>query len=153
MSLRSSSASRCAIQSAAASGRPVRSLASIASAKASPTAPTPLASTPCRSIARQLRTCRPSAATSVSGSSAARLPAPFALTPDELGDQWRNGRACLDLHIEWNGRPFGRANGEPMQFGIGELIAHAARTRDLAAGTVIGSGTVSNANYAEVGSS
>jgi fumarylacetoacetate (FAA) hydrolase len=79
--------------------------------------------------------------------------APFALTPDELGDQWRNGRVCLDLHIEWNGERFGRANGEPMQFGFGELIAHAARTRDLAAGTVIGSGTVSNPNYAEVGSS
>ena len=79
--------------------------------------------------------------------------APFALTPGELGDQWRNGRVCLDLHIEWNGKPFGRANGEPMQFGLGELIAHAARTRDLAAGTVIGSGTVSNPNYAEVGSS
>jgi fumarylacetoacetate (FAA) hydrolase len=79
--------------------------------------------------------------------------APFALTPDELGDQWRDGRVCLDLHIEWNAKPFGRANGEPMQFGFGELIAHAARTRDLAAGTVIGSGTVSNPNYAEVGSS
>lgn len=79
--------------------------------------------------------------------------APFALTPDELGDQWRDGRVCLDLRIEWNGKPFGRANGEPMQFGFGELIAHAARTRDLAAGTVIGSGTVSNPNYAEVGSS
>lgn len=79
--------------------------------------------------------------------------APFALTPDELGDQWRGGRVCLDLHIEWNGERFGRANGEPMQFGFGELIAHAARTRDLAAGTMIGSGTVSNPNYAEVGSS
>jgi fumarylacetoacetate (FAA) hydrolase len=79
--------------------------------------------------------------------------APFALTPDELGEQWRGGRVCLDLHIEWNGRPFGHANGEPMQFGFAELIAHAARTRDLAAGTVIGSGTVSNPNYAEVGSS
>ena len=79
--------------------------------------------------------------------------APFAVTPDELGDAWRNGRVCLDLHIDWNGKSFGRANGEPMQFGFGELIAHAARTRDLAAGTVIGSGTVSNANYAEVGSS
>ena len=79
--------------------------------------------------------------------------APFALTPDELCEQWRGGRVCLDLHIEWNGRPFGHANGEPMQFGFAELIAHAARTRDLAAGTVIGSGTVSNPNYAEVGSS
>ena len=79
--------------------------------------------------------------------------APFALTPGELCEQWRGGRVCLDLHIEWNGKPFGRANGEPMQFGFAELIAHAARTRNLAAGTVIGSGTVSNPNYAEVGSS
>lgn len=79
--------------------------------------------------------------------------APFAVTPDELGGQWRDGRICLDLHIAWNGKPFGRANGEPMLFGFGELIAHAARTRDLVAGTVIGSGTVSNADYAEVGSS
>jgi fumarylacetoacetate (FAA) hydrolase len=79
--------------------------------------------------------------------------APFAVTPDELGDAWRDGRVCLDLNIDWNGKRFGRANGEPMQFGFGELIAHAARTRDLAAGTVIGSGTVSNPNYAEVGSS
>jgi fumarylacetoacetate (FAA) hydrolase len=79
--------------------------------------------------------------------------APFAVTPDELGEQWRDGRICLDLHVALNGKPFGRANGEPMLFGFGELIAHAARTRNLAAGTVIGSGTVSNANYGEVGSS
>lgn len=79
--------------------------------------------------------------------------APFALTPDELGEDWRNGRVCLDLIIEWNGKRFGAANGEPMQFGFGELIAHAARTRALPAGTVIGSGTVSNPNYREVGSS
>lgn len=79
--------------------------------------------------------------------------APFAVTPDELGDAWQDGRVCLDLHIHWNGRAFGRANGKPMQFGFHELVAHAAATRDLVAGTVIGSGTVSNANYREVGSS
>jgi fumarylacetoacetate (FAA) hydrolase len=79
--------------------------------------------------------------------------APFAVTPDELGDQWRDGRVCLDLHIAWNGRPFGRANGRPMLFGFGDLIAHAALTRDLVAGTIIGSGTVSNEGYREVGSS
>lgn len=79
--------------------------------------------------------------------------APFALTPSELGPAWKNGRVCLDLHIAWNGRQFGRANGEPMQFGFHELVAHAARTRELAAGTIIGSGTVSNRDYAEVGSS
>jgi fumarylacetoacetate (FAA) hydrolase len=79
--------------------------------------------------------------------------APFAVTPDELGPQWRNGRVCLDLIVDWNGRRFGAANGEPMGFGFHELIAHAARTRRLVAGTVIGSGTVSNDNFREIGSS
>jgi fumarylacetoacetate (FAA) hydrolase len=79
--------------------------------------------------------------------------APFAVTPDELGNQWQDGRVCLDLHIDWNGRNFGRANGRPMLFGFHELVAHAALTRDLVAGTVIGSGTVSNENCREVGSS
>ena len=79
--------------------------------------------------------------------------APYACTPDELGDQWRNGRACLDLLVDWNGERFGAANGEPMGYGFHELVAHAARTRNLVAGTVIGSGTVSNENYREIGSS
>lgn len=79
--------------------------------------------------------------------------APFAVTPDELGDGWKDGRVCLDLSIDWNGERFGIANGREMSFGFHELVAHAARTRDLVAGTIIGSGTVANANYAEVGSS
>ncbi len=79
--------------------------------------------------------------------------APFALTPDELGGEWREGRVCLNLQVDWNGQRFGAANGEPMGYGFHELVAHAARTRDLVAGTVIGSGTVSNENYREVGSS
>jgi fumarylacetoacetate (FAA) hydrolase len=79
--------------------------------------------------------------------------APFAVTPDELGDGWRDGRVCLDLAVDWNGARFGNANGSPMAFGFHELVAHAARTRSLPAGTVIGSGTVSNPNYREVGSS
>ncbi len=79
--------------------------------------------------------------------------APFAVTPDELGDQWRDGRVCMDLLVDWNGTRFGAANGAPMGFGFHELVAHAARTRHLPAGTVIGSGTVSNANFREVGSS
>lgn len=79
--------------------------------------------------------------------------APFAVTPEALGDAWQDGRVCLDLVIEWNGKAFGHANGAAMDFGFHELVAHAARTRDLVAGTVIGSGTVSNPNYAEVGSS
>jgi len=79
--------------------------------------------------------------------------APFAVTPDVLGDQWRDGRVHLDLRVDWNGRRFGAANGAAMDYGFHELVAHAARTRDLVAGTVIGSGTVSNPNYREVGSS
>jgi fumarylacetoacetate (FAA) hydrolase len=79
--------------------------------------------------------------------------APFAVTPDELGGQWRDARVCADLLVDWNGKRFGAANGEAMGFGFHELVAHAARTRDLVAGTVIGSGTVSNPNYREIGSS
>lgn len=79
--------------------------------------------------------------------------APFAVTPDELGEGWRDGRVCLDLLVEWNGEHFGHANGREMAFGFHELVAHAAATRDLVAGTIIGSGTVANADYAQVGSS
>ena len=79
--------------------------------------------------------------------------APFALTPDELGEYWRNTRPCLHLKVDWNGVQFGDAYGEPMAYGFDQLVAHAARTRNLVAGTVIGSGTVSNENYREVGSS
>lgn len=79
--------------------------------------------------------------------------APIAVTPDELGDAWRNGRVCLDLEIDYNGERFGAANGAAMAYGFHELVAHAALTRELVAGTIIGSGTVSNPNYAEVGSS
>ena len=77
----------------------------------------------------------------------------FAVTPDELGVLWREGRVDLDLLIEWNGQVFGRANGREMAHGFHDLIAHAAATRNLAAGTIIGSGTVANAGYATVGSS
>lgn len=79
--------------------------------------------------------------------------APFAVTPNELGDAWADGRVGLDLLVDWNGQRFGAANGAAMGFGFHELVAHAARTRDLVAGTVIGSGTVSNANFREIGSS
>jgi len=79
--------------------------------------------------------------------------APFAVTPDELGPAWRDGRVCLDLLVDWNGNRFGAANGEAMSVGFHELIEHAAATRDLCAGTIIGSGTVSNSNYREIGSS
>lgn len=78
--------------------------------------------------------------------------APVAVTPDELGDAWREGRVQMRLHVDWNGRWFGHAHGGAMNFHFGELVAHAARTRRLAAGTIIGSGTVSNAER-EAGSS
>lgn len=79
--------------------------------------------------------------------------AAIALTPDELGDVWKDGRVHLPLSVEWNGKPFGNAMGDEMEYGFHELVSHAAKTRDLVAGTIIGSGTVSNKNYAQVGSS
>ncbi|NBC34992.1 fumarylacetoacetate hydrolase [Novosphingobium sp. FSY-8] len=79
--------------------------------------------------------------------------AQFAVTPDELGAYWRNCRPAMHLRVIWNGTQFGNAFGEPMAYGFHELVAHAARTRHLVAGTVIGSGTVSNETYREVGSS
>lgn len=69
---------------------------------------------------------------------------PFAVTKDELGKAWKNGRVCLPLDVELNGKFFGKANAEEMFFHFGQLIAHAAKTRNLAAGTIIGSGTISN---------
>ncbi|PQO99873.1 fumarylacetoacetate hydrolase [Massilia phosphatilytica] len=74
--------------------------------------------------------------------------APVAVTPDELGEAWRDGRVHLDLQVEWNGASFGHPNGREMNFDFGELVAHAARTRRLGAGTIVGSGTVSNADRA-----
>jgi fumarylacetoacetate (FAA) hydrolase len=76
----------------------------------------------------------------------------FAVTPDELGEAWHKGRVCLAVNVYRNGMLFGRPSGAEMSFGFHDLIAHAARTRELCAGTVIGSGTVSNANYKVVGS-
>ena len=72
--------------------------------------------------------------------------APVAITPDELGEGWRDGRVHLPLRVEWNGQWFGHAHGGAMHFGFHQLIAHAALTRRLRAGCVIGSGTVSNAD-------
>ena len=70
---------------------------------------------------------------------------PVAVTPDALGDAWRDGKLHLPIHVSLNGRFFGAADaGQDMTFDFGTLIAHAAKTRDLAAGTIIGSGTVSN---------
>lgn len=72
--------------------------------------------------------------------------APVAVTPDELGAAWRDGRVHLPLNVQWNGDWFGHPNGSEMNFSFGALIAHAAKTRRLRAGTIIGSGTVSNAD-------
>lgn len=70
---------------------------------------------------------------------------PVFVTPDALGDWWREGKLHRKLMVDLNGKPFGRAEaGEDMTFDFGTLIAHAAKTRTLGAGTVIGSGTVSN---------
>lgn len=70
--------------------------------------------------------------------------APLAITPDELGSGWREGRVHLSLNVEWNDTRFGSPNGAEMRFSFPELISHAARTRRLRAGTIVGSGTVSN---------
>ncbi len=70
---------------------------------------------------------------------------PVAVTPDALGDAWHDGRLHLPLHVTLNGAAFGKADaGVDMTFDFGTLVAHAARTRALGAGTIIGSGTVSN---------
>ena len=70
---------------------------------------------------------------------------PVAVTPDGLGDAWHGGKLHLPLCVDLNGKAFGRANaGVDMTFSFGQLIAHAAKTRPLCAGTIIGSGTVSN---------
>jgi fumarylacetoacetate (FAA) hydrolase len=78
---------------------------------------------------------------------------PVAVTPDELGDAWDGKTVHLPLVCELNGREFGRPNaGIDMNFDFPALIAHAARTRQLAAGSIVGSGTVSNRNPEIVGS-
>lgn len=79
--------------------------------------------------------------------------APIAVTPDELGRGWYHERVGLRLNVLWNNRQFGAAHGAAMQFSFAELIAHAARSRALCEGTIIGSGTISNDNYREIGSS
>ncbi|MDM0107596.1 fumarylacetoacetate hydrolase family protein [Variovorax sp. J22R24] len=74
--------------------------------------------------------------------------APVAVTPDEIGVAWSDARVHLDLNVQYNGEWFGNPNGREMNFGFDELIAHAAKTRKLSPGTIIGSGTVSNAGGA-----
>ena len=70
---------------------------------------------------------------------------PVAVTPDELEDVWAGNVIHLPLMVDYNGQPFGRANaGADATFSLADLVAHAAKTRKLCAGTIIGSGTVSN---------
>ncbi len=70
---------------------------------------------------------------------------PVAVTPDELGDAWRDGKLHLPLKSTLNGEAFGKPDaGIDMTFHFGQLAAHAAKTRPLCAGTIIGSGTISN---------
>lgn len=77
---------------------------------------------------------------------------PVAVTPDELGESWDGGKLHLPLLVSLNGKAFGKANaGIDMTFDFSQLIAHAARTRNLVAGTIIGSGTVSNKLDGEAG--
>lgn len=75
-----------------------------------------------------------------------------AVTPDELGAAWKDGRLERPVQVSWNGDTFGTPNGREMHFNFPRLIEHAAYSRSLSAGTVIGSGTVSNVAFKEVGS-
>ncbi|SAK41292.1 fumarylacetoacetate (FAA) hydrolase [Caballeronia catudaia] len=70
---------------------------------------------------------------------------PVAVTPDELGDAWREGRVHRPMVVHWNGKKVGQPDcGTDMVFHFGQLIAHAAKTRNLRAGAIVGSGTISN---------
>jgi fumarylacetoacetate (FAA) hydrolase len=70
---------------------------------------------------------------------------PVALTPDELGDAWHEGRVHRPMIVHWNSKKVGQPDcGTDMVFNFGQLIAHAAKTRNLRAGSIIGSGTISN---------
>ena len=77
---------------------------------------------------------------------------PVAVTSDELGDAWKDGRVHLDMRVSRNGQWFGHPNGREMDWGFGDMIAHMAYNRRLGAGFVLGSGTVSNKNHRAVGS-
>ena len=78
--------------------------------------------------------------------------APVAVTPDELGDAWRDERVHLPVLVSYNGEPFGHPNAGAMDYRYSQLIAHAAKTRELRAGCIIGFGTVSEGDPERVGS-
>ena len=78
---------------------------------------------------------------------------PVLVTPDELGEAWKNNKVHLPLLSTLNGDLFGRPEaGDDMQFDFAQLVAHAARTRPLVAGTIVGSGTIANQDI-ELGAS
>jgi len=77
---------------------------------------------------------------------------PFAVTPDALKDVWKDGRLHLEMRSTYNGELYGHPNAKEMFFGFHQLIEHAAKTRTLPAGTILGTGTISNED-ASVGSS
>ncbi|RYZ03750.1 MAG: 2-keto-4-pentenoate hydratase [Myxococcales bacterium] len=71
--------------------------------------------------------------------------APFAVTPDELGDAWQDGKLAGTMHVGLDGAPVGETEtGEEMHFSFFRLIEHISRTRRFGAGTILGSGTISN---------
>jgi fumarylacetoacetate (FAA) hydrolase len=73
---------------------------------------------------------------------------PVAVTPDELGDAWQGGRVHLPIRVTWNGKTVGLCDAGPeMTFHFGQLIAHVAKTRRLRAGSIVGSGTISNKDW------
>ncbi len=78
--------------------------------------------------------------------------APFVVTPEGLGADWAHGRVQMRLRVELNGAWFGEPHAGEMSVSFAELIAHAAATRTLCAGTMIGSGTISNDDHRTVGS-
>ena len=70
---------------------------------------------------------------------------PVAVTPDELGEAWHDAKVHRPLVVHWNGEKVGAPNaGDDMTFDFGQLIAHIAKTRNVRAGSIVGSGTVSN---------
>jgi fumarylacetoacetate (FAA) hydrolase len=77
---------------------------------------------------------------------------PVAVTPDELGDAWRDGRVHLDMNVKRNGEWFGNPNGREMDFSFGQVLSHLGYNRKLRAGAIVGSGTVSSKDWKNVGS-
>lgn len=78
--------------------------------------------------------------------------APVAVTPDEFGAAWREARLDATLEVRRNGDVFGAVRSNEMEFGFHDLIAHAARTRAVCSGTIVGSGTVSTSRFRDAGS-